>query len=197
MKSLIILITFTLIQSSVLSQSFTSNPEPGNWSNQPQITVSWSALTNDFSAISGYKYVFDQNVQTSTTQSSYPFTINPVASSSILGSGVYYFHLWTVSDIGAISPIVHTGAFFFPHSNAPNIPVIKNIPDIKLLKDSPPVAIFNQPDYVSTTSVSWSWSIETNWRHKCSCHCFLEGVLGIFLCAYQFVGGCHCEKYQR
>ncbi len=166
LKSFLLLFVVALFHVSVFSQSFTTNPDAGDWSNQPQITVSWSALTNEFSVISGYQYIFDQNVQTSTCGSSYTFTTNPSAASSILGSGIYYFHLWAISSSGTVSPVVHTVGPFFLDSNAPNIPVLKDIPDIKLLKDSTSVTLFNLSDYVNSASLNWSWTIETNWRHN-------------------------------
>ena len=135
---------------------FSTNPVVASWSNQMSVTVSWSNLT-DFSNISGYRYTFDQTLETSTVQSSYPFMASTTITSSTLSTGIYYFHLWPVSSSNTISPVVHTIGPFFLDIYAPNTPVLKDIPDIKLLKDSKPVTLFNLIDYTSNTSVPWAY----------------------------------------
>jgi hypothetical protein len=144
---------------------FTTNPNTGVWSSQSTITVTWSALTN-FSNVSGYLYVFDQNVATSTSQGSYTFTQSTSATSSVLSPGEYYFHVWSVSMSGAISPVVYTIGAFFLDPNAANLPVVGNIPDIKLLDNASSINIFSLANYVNNSAVNWSWAIDTAWKYN-------------------------------
>lgn len=143
---------------------FGTSPNTGVWVSQSVIRVTWSGLTN-FSAVSGYRYVFDGKIDTSTSQGSFVFTQATTAVSSVLIPGEYYFHLWQVSTTGAVSPVVYTVGPFFLDPNAGTLPVVGNIPDIKLLENAGSTNILSLANYVNNSAVNWSWALDTAWKY--------------------------------
>ncbi len=139
------------------------SPEPGHWSAQSSLNLSWSfSSASTFSHHSGYQYLLDNDYSTSVPGADSVFTLSTVIQLYVKQSGTYYFHLWPVSSGGMYQQPVTTIGPIMIDLVAPDTTEVIPLPDIKLLNRATTIQAFTLSDYAEPSTLVWSWQKEEN-----------------------------------
>lgn len=155
--------------SSVTSTDHTTS----TWSNDPTISMSWTAATDTSgSGVAGYYYVFDTSASTIPTSSN-SSTASTSVTSSTLSSGVYYFHIRAFDNVGNLTSsgsTVHSGPYFIDTSGptTPGTPTAQQNPTMDTTPTWSWTASTDSASGLASTPYTVEWSNNSNFSSSSS-----------------------------
>jgi subtilisin family serine protease len=132
-----------------------SSHEPGTWSNDSTVDVSWSGAADARSGVDGYSYEWSQNATTEPDETKDLATSS--ATSPTLADGDWWFHLRTRDNAGNWSGAVHIGPFRID-TLAPSNPVLGSPSHQVGVWSSATTVVVEWSADVGTDGYSYEWS---------------------------------------
>ena len=98
-----------------------SDHTPSTWSTDDDLTMTWTAATDDGSGLSGYSYIFDTTADTTPNTTQDIGTVTTVDSTTLADGNAHYFHIRAVDALGNWGVAVHSGPYFVDTTD-PTVP---------------------------------------------------------------------------